>query len=471
MSVMMLRLLLASLVLAVTAHAARPNVVLIYVDDLGYGDLGCYGHPIIKTPHLDALAAEGMRFTQYYAPSALCSPSRAGLLTGRTPYRTGIKSWIPDGSGIYLHRSELTLAALLKQAGYATALIGKWHLNSDLGDPTQPQPKDLGFDYAYGHNAFQIPTNHNPTNLYRNGQRLPMQPGYTAQLYADEAIAWLEQHSTATAPFFLYLAPAEPHTSIENPPEYNAQYSAYTKGPIVPIPNGGPGPRPEALLVPRGPGEYYANVAYLDAQLGRVLAALDRLGHRDDTLVVFASDNGPVTSQWENWYEVNAHGETGGLRGRKHHLYEGGIRVPAIVRLPSVVPAGAVTNAPATGLDFFTSIATFCGVPIPSDRTIDGVDLGRLLRGGAAPAERSFYWALPHPDGKEFAFRVGDWKLIINTQLQPIELYDLARDPIEMNNRLATEPARVAALTAAFHKFHAAVLADPLRPAKLQTNY
>ena len=236
---MKLRLLMPLLLWVVTLHAARPNVVLINVDDLGYGDLGCYGHRVIRTPNLDKLASQGLRFTQFYAPSALCSPSRAGLLTGRTPYRTGIKSWIPGNSGIYLHKSEITLAALLKRSGYATALIGKWHLNSDLGDAAQPQPRDHGFDYSYGHNAFQLPTNHNPTNVYRNGQLLPPQEGYTAQLYADEAIRWLEQRA-AGEPFFLYLAPAEPHTSIANPPEFNAMYSGYTRGPVVPIPNGTP---------------------------------------------------------------------------------------------------------------------------------------------------------------------------------------------------------------------------------------
>lgn len=463
--------LLSAVLLAATLRAAPPNVVLINADDLGYGDLRCYGHAVIETPNLDRLAGEGLRFTQFYAPSALCSPSRAALLTGRTPYRTGIKSWIPDGSGGFLHAQELSLATLLKRAGYATALIGKWHLNSDLGDPHQPQPSDHGFDYAYGHNAFQLPTNRNPTNLYRNGRRLPVQEGYTAQLYADEAIAWLEQRSAAGGPFFLYLAPAEPHTSIENPPEFNARYAAFTRGEVVPIPNGGPVP-PEALLIPRGPGEYYANITFLDAQLGRVLAALDRLGHRADTLVIFTSDNGPVTSAWQHWWEVNAHGETNGYRGRKHHLYEGGIRVPAIVRLPGTVPAGVVTDAPVIALDLFPTIAALCGVGLPTDRAFDGTDLGALLRGGVAPAPRDFYWALPNPTGKEFAYRHGDWKLIANSALQPIELYDLGRDPLELNNRITTEPAQAAALTALFRAHHATVLADPLRPADLhQANF
>lgn len=173
---------------AESSTTTQPNILLTYVDDLGYGDLASYGHPVIKTPNLDALAADGLKLTNYYAPSALCSPSRAGLLTGRNPYRTGIKSWIPEGSEIFLRSDEVTLAEVLKAAGYATAHIGKWHLNSDLGSDNEPQPTDQGFDYFYGHNAFQIPTNRNPTNLYRNGVALEVQEGYTAELYANEAI-------------------------------------------------------------------------------------------------------------------------------------------------------------------------------------------------------------------------------------------------------------------------------------------
>lgn len=454
------------------ARAAPPNILLINVDDLGYGDLGCYGHPVVRTPHLDQLAREGLRFTHFYAASALCSPSRAALLTGREPYRTGIKSWIPADSGIFLHRSERTLATVLRDAGYATALVGKWHLNSDLGDPGQPQPRDHGFDSAYGHNAFQVPTNRNPDNIHRDGARLPPQEGYTAQLYADEAIRWLEARAVERRPFFLYLAPAEPHTPIENPPEYNALYATYTHGPIVPIPSGGDR-APEELLVARGPGEYYANITYLDAQLGRVLAALDRLGLRGNTMVIFVSDNGPVTAAWQNWYEVNAYGETGGLRGRKHHLYEGGLRVPAIVRLPGIVPAGAVSSAPVSALDLFPTLVRMCGATTPSDRALDGIDLGDHFRGGPPPAApRAFHWALPNPTGKEYAYREGNWKLILDARQQPLELYDLRRDPLELTNRLAGEPGRAAGLAAAFRRRHAEILADPLRPVGMdQTNH
>ncbi|MEM9025699.1 MAG: sulfatase-like hydrolase/transferase, partial [Verrucomicrobiota bacterium] len=319
-------IILSLLGLANLSASKALNVILIYVDDLGYGDLGCYGHPVIKTPHLDALAAEGFRFTQYYAPSALCSPSRAGVLTGRTPYRTGIESWIPHNSGVYLRREEITLAELFKAEGYSTALIGKWHLNGDLGNQEEPQPNDHGFDYAYGNNAFQIPTNRNPIGIYRNGKALGEIEGYTAQLYADESIKWLEAKKRSDEPFFLFLSMNEPHTTIENPDEFNAMYSGITDGEITPIPSGGA--IPVEKLKARGPGEYYANITYMDYQLGRVLDALDRLSLVEHTLVVFASDNGPVTRQWIRWWETNAYGETGGFRGRKHRMYEGGIRVP-----------------------------------------------------------------------------------------------------------------------------------------------
>ena len=170
-------LIFASLVGSVAQTSTRPNILLIYVDDLGFGDLGSYGHPVIQTPNIDSLANEGMKFTSNYSPSALCSPSRAGLLTGRTPYRTGIRSWIPQDSGVYLRDHEITLAEVLRDAGYATAHIGKWHLNSDLGSVSEPQPTDQGFEYYYGHNAFQLPHNRNPTNVFRNKKALSVQEG------------------------------------------------------------------------------------------------------------------------------------------------------------------------------------------------------------------------------------------------------------------------------------------------------
>jgi arylsulfatase A-like enzyme len=441
----------------------QPNILLIYVDDLGYGDLGSYGHPVLQTPNIDALASDGLKFTNYHAPSALCSPSRAGLLTGRYPYRTGIKSWIPEDSGVYLRDAEITLAEVLKAAGYSTAIMGKWHLNSDLGSDLEPQPTDQGFDAFYGHNAFQIPTNHNPTNVYRDKTALGPQDGYTAELYVNEAISWLEKRDV-DKPFFLYLSMAEPHTTIENPVEYNNMYSDFINGEVIPIPNGLKEP-PMEKLIPRGPGEYYANITYMDAQIGRILGWLKTSGIEDNTVVVFSSDNGPVTTRWFTWYEVNAYGSTGGLKGRKHLLHEGGIKVPAIVRYPGVTQPGSSTDELVVGTDLFVTLANIGGGEVPQDRAIDGIDIAPVWSGGKLPS-RSVFWALDSRSELEFAVREGPWKLLLNRELEAKELYNLADDPLELLNLLAKEEVRVQQLRNQFTKTLASIESDPLRPSE-----
>lgn len=453
-------------VFAISAQAEeRPNILLIYVDDLGYGDLGSYGHPVLQTPNIDSLAAEGLKFTSNYAPSALCSPSRAGLLTGRTPYRTGIKSWIPQDSGVYLRDHEITLAEVLRDAGYATAHIGKWHLNSDLGSDAEPQPTEQGFDYYYGHNAFQLPHNHNPTNIYRGKTLLPMQEGYTADLYAGEAIKWLARRDE-DRPFFLYLSMAEPHTSFANPPEYNALYAEFSRGKVEPIVNGLAEP-PKADLVARGPGEYYANITYMDAQIGRVLHWLRDNDLYDDTVIVFSSDNGAVTSAWINWWEVNAYGSTGGFRGRKHFLYEGGIRVPAIIRYPELVEPGSETDEAVIGMDWFVTLAEIGGGKVPDDRHIDGIDIRPVFAGKELP-ERALFWSLyARDDGVtkiEYVIRRGDWKLMLDVDGKPHELYNLGEDPLEFFNVIDSENAVVTELTADAHRMLDSIANDPLRP-------
>jgi len=462
----MLRSIIVTLCLfAVTGASAaaetQPNILLIYVDDLGYGDMGSYGHPVLQTPNLDALASEGLKFTNYYAPSALCSPSRAGLLTGRHPYRTGIKSWIPDASGVYLHDEEITLAEVLKSVGYATAILGKWHLNSSLGSDEEPQPTDQGFDAFYGHNAFQIPSNRNPANVYRNKTALPVQEGFTAELYVNEAINWLEQRDTE-APFFLYLSMAEPHTPIENPAAYNQMYADFTNGEIILIPSGQELP-PKEKLDPRGPGEYYANITYMDSQVGRLLFWLDERGIADDTVVVFTSDNGPVTSDWFQWYEVNSYGSTGGFRGRKHLLYEGGIKVPAIIRYPGVTQPGSTSDELVVGTDLFVTLANIGGGQVPQDRPIDGIDISAVFSGGEL-ASRSVFWALDSVSDLEFAIREDSWKLLLDREHQPRELYNLADDPLELFNLIATEEDRAQHLVSIFTETLASIESDPLRP-------
>lgn len=458
-------LLLLALLSSAVASAAQPNILLIYVDDLGFGDLGSYGHPVLQTPNIDALARDGLRLTNAYAPSALCSPSRAGLLTGRHPYRTGIKSWIPDGSGIYLRDAEITLAEVLKDAGYATAHIGKWHLNSNLGSRTEPQPTDQGFDYYYGHNAFQLPHNRNPSNVFRNKEALPPQEGYTADLYASETIDWLS-HRDQSKPFFVYLSMAEPHTSFANPPEFNALYSEFTEGEVVAIPNGGANP-PKEMLIPRGPGEYYANITYMDAQLGRVLYWLKANDLEEDTVVVFSSDNGPVTSRWINWWEVNAYGSTAGLRGRKHFLYEGGIRVPTVIRYPGVTKENSESDAAVVGMDLFVTLAKIGGGDVPDDRDLDGIDIRPLFDQGELP-ERSLFWALEAKSDLEFAVRMGDWKLFLDKKQQPRELYNLDEDPLEFFNLISTAPKKTKQLARIAAEHLASINNDRLRPATNQ---
>ena len=449
------------------ANAAQPNILLIYTDDLGYGDLGSYGHPVIKTPNIDSLASEGLKFTSNYSPSGLCSPSRAGLLTGRIPYRTGIKSWIPNDSGIYLRDSEITLGEVLKDAGYNTALIGKWHLNSDLSSTIEPQPNDQGFDYYYGHNAFQLPHNQNPTNIYRNKTSLPTQKGFTADLYANEAIRWLE-NTNSSKPFFLYLSMAEPHTSFANPPEYNEMYKEYSEGEVIPIPNGGENP-PKELLVPRGPGEYYANITYMDAQIGRVLNWLKKNKLYDETIILFSSDNGAVTPQWINWWEVNAYGSTGGYRGRKHFLYEGGIRVPAIIRYPKLIEPGSINDTPITGMDWFVTLAKLGSGKVPNDRQIDGIDI-RPLFSGKHLLSRSLFWALNAKSDLEYAIRKGAWKLLLNREGIGKELYNLNDDPMEVFNLISSKEEIAKELNQEALDIIKDISEDPLRPKNLKNN-
>jgi arylsulfatase A-like enzyme len=216
----------------------------------------------------------------------------------------------------------------------------------------------------------------------------------------------------------------------------------------VPIPSGLP-EIPADKLMPRGPGEYYANITYMDAQLGRLLQWLDRNDLADNTVVVFTSDNGPVTSAWLAWYEVNAYGSTGGYRGRKHYLYEGGIKVPAIIRYPAMVEAGSITDELVIGTDLFVTLARLGGGTIPTDRPIDGIDVRAVLSGGNLE-QRTVFWALDSVSDLEFAVRTGDWKLFIDHEGNPRDLYNLAMDPLEFFDVSEKNPDVVANLMSRF---------------------
>lgn len=458
-----LLLLVAAGVLAFPAQAEdRPNIVLMYVDDLGYGDLASYGHPIIETPNIDALASEGLKLTSFYAPSPLCSPSRAALLTGRTPYRTGIKSWIPEDTPAYLSEKEITMATWLKKVGYQTAIVGKWHLNGGLSRADHAQPQDHGFDHAYVLHAFPLPHQNNPTNFYANGQPLGEVKGFTAQIVADEAMRWMGEREKE-GPFFLYLPFIEPHGTIHSPEHFLEKYKRYTKGEPIPVVNGQPG-YPQGVEA-RGPGEYYANISFLDEQVGRLLDYLDTNGLRDNTIVMFFSDNGPVTIDWRAWWEVNLYGDTGGLRGRKADLYEGGIRVPGMIRFPGTIEPGRVTDYPVSGYDIFPTLSALLGIDMPSDRAIDGIDVSALFNGEEPQRDKPLFWAFPAAEGgPHYVVLKDSWKLLATEGVQPMALYNLAEDRYELNDLRSTNPEKTAELLALMQDYIKDVAADPLRP-------
>ncbi len=439
----------------------RPNVLVIYADDLGYGDLGVYGHHTLQTPNLDQLAGEGMRFTSYYAPSPLCSPSRAALLTGRTPFRTGIESWIPPRTDVQLGAGEVTIATLLRAVGYQTAMIGKWHLNGGPEVAEHTQPGDHGFDHWLALHGWPVPHNRNPRNFFRNGQAVGEMQGFTADIVIDEAIGWL-QGRDPERPFLLYVPMIEPHSTIANPSDYNALYGDYTDGVPDPLENGLS--TPPANLAARGPGEYYANITYMDHQIGRLLDRVEELGLRDRTFVFFASDNGPVTTDWRRWWEINIYGSTGGLRGRKHELYEGGIRVPAIIRWPGIVAPDSLSDAAVSGYDLLPTLAAVVGFDVPRDRPIDGEDLSPLLRGESWQRQRPLYWEFDDEQGFHYALRDGDWKLLVDRELESPTLYNLAEDRFEVFDLAAERPEIVARLVDELRQIGESVAADPLRP-------
>lgn len=407
---------------AASAHEPPPNIILFLADDLGYGDLGCYGHPIIQTPHLDAFAKQGLRLTQCYSASAVCSPSRSALLTGRTPHRNGVFTWIAEDSPLHLRTSEQTLPTLLSKSGYSTCHVGKWHLNGRFNHPDQPQPNHHGYDWWMATQNNAAPSHNNPVNFVRNGQPVGPLTGYSALLTVDEAAAWLKQRNQNT-PFFLTVWTHEPHYPISSAPEFQQLY-------------------PE--LQDQVQREHHANVTQLDAAFGRLMKTLDDQGLSNSTLVMFTSDNGPEG----NGVTTPGRGSTGGLRGRKRDLYEGGIRVPGIVRWPGKVPAGAESAVPVIGSDFFPTALAAAGVPQPQERQLDGVNILPVLTAQADALERPrpLYWRLLMAPKMKSALRLGDWKILADQQLQTFELYHIGNDPAEATDLAQQEPQKLTEL-------------------------
>jgi arylsulfatase A-like enzyme len=454
-----------------------PNLLLILVDDLGYGDLASYGHPIVQTPHIDRLAQEGIKFMQYYAPAPLCSPSRAGMLTGRTPYRTGVRSWIPVDSDVHLGEKEITLAHLLRDEGYATAVMGKLHLNGGVERTDQPQAEDMGFDYSFvipggwakNKQVETKPADGSlrrgkifPDNFWRNGQPVGTTQQFSGELVAKEVISWLAEERPADQPFFLYVAFSEVHTPIASPPAYLDRYRDY----ITDFATANPDLYHwDWVNQPyRGPGEYYANISFLDAQVGKIIDKLEASGELDNTIVIFTSDNGPVTREARKPWELNMAGETGGLRGRKDNLLEGGIRVPAVVRYPPLIAAGQVSPTPVYGLDWLPTLADLMDFSVPTDREIDGQSIVNTLQGEDLERQKPMIWTIDMAGQddpvNEWAIRDGDWTLILDRAEQPKFLFNIAKDPYQVVNLVDKREDVLSPLFAKFLQYKADIEAD-----------
>jgi arylsulfatase A-like enzyme len=428
----------------------RPNFIIILADDLGYGDIRAFGHPKIKTPNLDRLAAEGMRLTNCYAGMPVCSPSRAALMTGRAPQREGINDWIPENSPAHLKREAVTIAGLLKGAGYATALSGKWHLNSTL-DGSQPTPGDHGFDHWFATQNNALPSHENPRNFIRNGKPAGLLEGYSSTLIVNEAIDWLGRRK-GSQPFFLYVAFHAPHEKVATADEFVKQYAGVARN--------------------ADEAQYFGNIAQLDHEVGRLLDALEKSGRSKSTFIFFSSDNGPETlMRYPN--AKRSYGSPGENRGMKLHLYEGGIRVPGIIRYPGVVKPGSASEEPVRNTDLLPTLCDLAGVKPPADRAIDGVSLRPLLEGKieGPPLNRAapLYWQydravtssdnnLPAP---KFAIRAGDWKLLAYAGFEKYELYNLKSDSGEQRDLAVAEPQRVAAMAEQMRRLHGEINSEP----------
>lgn len=409
------------------ADAEKPtNVVIFLADDLGYGDLACYGNPVIKTPNLDKFATQGLKLTQCYSASAVCSPSRSAIMTGRTPYRNGVFTWIPQDRLPFLRTSEITSAKLLKAKGYDTAHVGKWHLNGYFNKPQHPQPNDHGFNYWFSTQNNAAPSHKNPVNFVRNGQPVGPLEGFSAPIVADEAIKWLKTERDPKKPFFLYVCTHEPHQPIESDPKFQEIYGDIENADVR---------------------QHHGNVTQMDYAFGQLMKTLDELQLTDNTFVTFTADNGPEG----NGGEGRNRGSTGGLRGRKRDVYEGGIRVPGIIRWPGHVKPGTVNDSPVIGSDLFVTTCEIAGVETPKDRILDGGSLLPLLKNGTAVTRSNpLYWrcVIARTDIKT-AMRIGDWKIVSTEDLSRMELYNLKEDPKETTDLAKSNPDKFAEMKSA----------------------
>ena len=417
------------------AATPPPNLIFILSDDLAQGDLGVYGQRLIRTPRLDRMAREGTRYTQAYSGTSVCAPSRASLLTGLHTGHAPIRgNWEiqPEGQ-LPLPAETPTVAEVLRRAGYATAAMGKWGMG--MFD-TSGSPLRKGFDHFFGYNCQRHAHSYFPTYLYRDDRRFELPgntgtgvgPVYAQDLIQENVLRWVR--AQRDRPFFLYYAITLPHSRFEI-----NDLGDYAREPWT--------DQQKA---------YAAMVTRLDRDIGQLLDLLAELGLDGRTLVMTAGDNG---SSFDPDSEIGRrfNQASNGLRGYKRGLYEGALRQAALARWPGVVPAGRVSDEPWAFWDFLPTAAELAGVRLPANHRTDGRSLVEFLRGGPAPRRDFFYWEL-HEQRPLQAARFGDWKAVRNAHDQPIEVYDLARDPGERANLAAAHPDQVARAATIFQSEH-----------------
>jgi N-acetylgalactosamine-6-sulfatase len=411
------------------ASAEKPNIVFILADDMGWGDLSCYGNPRMKTPNLDRLAAEGTLFTQFYVNGSVRSPTRSAFMTGMFPARNKMHGHLATEAmnqqramPNFLDPARPTVARALQQAGYRTSHVGKWHLGRWTGAPL---PDAYGFDHHH--------------SVASNDSRYEeMAAGFRAKSSAWIVDKTMDFVKSGQGPFYAQMWMLLPHAPLAPTPEQLAPFQNQQPGPHVPWPG--------------APQVYNASLRNLDEELGRFFGFLEKENLAKNTIVVFSSDNGPEDSHINNASHA-AFGSPGPFRGRKRSLYEGGVRVPGIVRWPGQVPAGRVeSKAVASAVDFFPTMAKIAGGKGPADG--DGEDIGDVLRGASRARTKPLYWewrynvaGYAYNRSPILSMREGDYKLLMNPDRSRVELYEIPRDPMEVQNVAAAEPARVKAMS------------------------
>ena len=435
-------LALSASALAQAAPARRPNIIVVLADDLGFGELGCYGQQKVPTPNIDRLAAEGMKFNTFYSGSPVCAPSRCVLLTGRHTGHSAVRDnheIQPEGQ-YPLPPRTVTLAGLLKEAGYTTACIGKWGLG---GPDSTGAPAKQGFDYFYGHLCQRVAHDHFPQYLWRNNKReiIAGNPPdsfsgtvYGPDLMANDAVRWIRQNKDK--PFFLYFATPLTHLALQAPDDAVARFiGKWDEQPYDGKKSYLPNDHPRST--------YAAMLERLDQHVGKLLDVVKELNLDDNTLIHFTSDNGAA-------FDIGGadspfFGSTGTLRGFKGDVYEGGIRVPMLARWPGKIKAGSVTEQIGTFWDLLPTLCEIAGAKVPADT--DGLSLTPTLLGSGQPKEHEYlYWEY-HAYGGKQAVRMGKWKGLRNKVKEvkdaPVELFDLEADPSEKNDLAAANPEMV----------------------------